>query len=113
MTRHIVSLPSKAKKFFWAISAAVLLTASAYQGTAQQAAPATASIVDVASTPNAIASVSRSVAAGKTLHVTLGHAIFINTKMRLRRVYVADPAIMTSATLTPNQIVVTAMAPGI
>jgi pilus assembly protein CpaC len=96
------------------IGACVLLMAAITPAcVAQQTGVATASIVDAASGSNAIASVSRNAAAGKMLHVTLGHSIFINTKMRLRRVYVADPAVLTSATLTPNQIVVTAMNPGI
>ena len=43
----------------------------------------------------------------------LGHQLFIDTKSRLRRIIVADPNVITSNTLTPNQIVVTAMGPGI
>ena len=80
---------------------------------AQETGAATASIVDAATGTNAIASVGRSAPNAKMLHVTLGHSIFINTRMRLKRVYVADPGVVTSATLTPNQIVVTAMNPGI
>ena len=95
------------------IGACLLLVASSASAClAQEARAATASIVDAATGANAIASVGRS-ANGKMLHVTLGHSIFINTRMRLKRVYVADPGIVTSATLTPNQIVVTAMNPGI
>ncbi|MGA1982884.1 MAG: pilus assembly protein N-terminal domain-containing protein [Acidobacteriaceae bacterium] len=56
---------------------------------------------------------SRVAADGKMLHITVGHSIFVDTKTRLRRVYVADPNILNSVTLTPNEIVVTAMAPGI
>jgi pilus assembly protein CpaC len=82
-------------------------------GFAQEAGATTASIIDAATGANAIASVSRSGTPGKTVHVTLGHSIFINTRMRLKRVYVADPSVLTSATLTPNQIVVTAMNPGL
>jgi pilus assembly protein CpaC len=53
------------------------------------------------------------VAEGKTLHVIVGHSLFLDTKTRLRRVYVADPSILNSVTLSPNQIVVTALAPGV
>jgi pilus assembly protein CpaC len=96
------------------IGACVLLVgATACAGFALETGPATASIVDAATGNNAIASVGRSAATGKMLHVTLGHSIFINTRMRLKRVYVADPTVLTSATLTPNQIVVTAMNPGL
>jgi pilus assembly protein CpaC len=45
--------------------------------------------------------------------MVVGHSLFLNTRSRLRRVYVADPNILNSVTLSPNQIVVTAMIPGI
>ena len=71
------------------------------------------SIVQAASSPSGMDSVSRVASEGKTLHVTVGHSIFVDTKTRLRRVYVADATILNSVTLTPNEIVVTAMNPGI
>jgi pilus assembly protein CpaC len=74
---------------------------------------ARSSIVQAASSPSGMDSVSRVASEGKTLHVTVGHSIFVDTKTRLRRVYVADPTILNSVTLTPNEIVVTAMNPGI
>ena len=77
------------------------------------AAPVRASIVDVPSIPKAMISVSRLASEGKALHVTVGHSMFIDTKTRLRRVYVTDPAILNSVTLSPTQIVVTAMSPGV
>ena len=43
----------------------------------------------------------------------VGHSIYVDTKTRLRRVYVADPGVLNSVTLTPNEIIVTAMNPGI
>ncbi len=43
----------------------------------------------------------------------VGHSLFLNTRSRLSRVYVADPAVLNSVTLTPNQIVVTAITSGI
>ena len=77
------------------------------------AAPVRASILDAPSIPKAMISVSRLASEGKALHVTVGHSIFIDTKTRLRRVYVTDPAILNSVTLSPTQIVVTAMNPGV
>jgi pilus assembly protein CpaC len=75
---------------------------------------ARASVIDAAATPaSAMATVSLAGLESKTLHVTVGHSIFVDTKTRLRRVYVADPAVLTSVTLTPTEIIVTAMAPGI
>jgi pilus assembly protein CpaC len=74
---------------------------------------ARASIIDAASAPAAMATVSRAGSDTKTLHVTVGHSVFIDTKTRLRRVYVADPSVLNSVTLTPTEIIVTAMAPGV
>ena len=77
------------------------------------AAPAAPSIVEAFTAPTGgLSSVSRVASDGKTLHVTVGHSIFIDTKTRLRRVYVADPTILNSVTLTPNELVVTAMNAG-
>jgi pilus assembly protein CpaC len=72
-----------------------------------------ADIAAAASIPGAQSSISRVAAGAETLHVIVGHSLFLNTKLRLRRVYVADPAILNSITLTPNQIIVTAMTPGV
>lgn len=61
----------------------------------------------------AFSAISHIPSENSVMHVTVGHQIFIDTKSRLRRIIVADPAVLTSNTLTPNQIVVTAMAPGL
>jgi pilus assembly protein CpaC len=95
-----------------AISVVAMSPACLSQGV-PVAAPVRASIVDAPSIPKAMISVSRLAFEGKALHVTVGHSIFIDTKTRLRRVYVTDPAILNSVTLSPNQIVVTAMSPGV
>ena len=90
-------------------AAAILILAISAPCLAQDApAPAVAAAV-----PNALGSVSRAASDGKTLHVMVGHSIFVDTKTRLRRVYVADPAVLNSVTLTPNEIIVTAMNPGV
>ena len=97
-----------------AIAAAILIVAMFPAClSAQVQAPARASVDDAPSIPNGMSSVSRVAAVGKALHVTVGHSIFIDTKTRLRRVYVTDPTILNSVTLSPTQIVVTAMSPGV
>jgi pilus assembly protein CpaC len=63
--------------------------------------------------PSANASITRVASGSETLHLVVGHSLFLNTKLRLRKVYVADPAILNSITLNPNQIIVTAMTPGV
>ncbi len=74
---------------------------------------AKAAIIDATSAQGAMASVTRAASDAKTLHVLVGHSIFVDTKSRLRRVYVADPTVLNSVTLTPNEIIVTAMSPGV
>lgn len=48
-----------------------------------------------------------------TMHLLVGHTIFVNTKHRLSRVYVTNPAVLDSYTANPNQIVVTAKSSGV
>lgn len=50
--------------------------------------------------------------AEESLHVMVGRSIFVDTKHRLTRVYVTDPAVLNSYTSSPNQIVVTALKAG-
>lgn len=52
-------------------------------------------------------------AVGQSLHLVVGRSMFINSKERLRRVYVSNPDVLDSMTASPYQIVVTARAPGI
>ncbi len=97
--------------FLTAVAMSIVTTSLAC--VAQEAtAPARVSSVDTVSIPDAMSSTSRIAAEGKALHVTVGHSIFIDTKTRLRRVYVTDPTIVNSVTLSPTEIVVTAMAAG-
>lgn len=74
---------------------------------------AVVSNLGTASIPDASGSISRVTSGAELLHVVVGHSLFMNTRSRLRRVYVADPNVLNSVTLSPNQIVVTAMASGI
>ncbi len=48
----------------------------------------------------------------QTMHLLVGHSSFVNTKHRLSRVYVTNPGVLDSYTASPNQIVITAKAPG-
>jgi pilus assembly protein CpaC len=94
---------------------ALLLIGMPSAGNAQEtAAPITqASITDVTTVPGTLATVTRSATGSNMLHVTVGHSIYVDTKTRLKRVYVADPSILNSVCLTPNEIIVTAMNAGI
>jgi len=48
----------------------------------------------------------------QVLHILVGHSVVIHTDPRLPRVLVGNPAIVTTATTAPNEVVVTATAPG-
>ena len=66
-----------------------------------------------ASTPAPIAAFSERSTSGDAFHVIVGHTMFLDTAERVKRVYVANPAVVDSYTANPHQIVVTAKAPGI
>ena len=50
--------------------------------------------------------------AGEALSLVVGRSTFINTRHRLSRVFVTNPAVLDSYTASPNQIVLTARSPG-
>ncbi len=49
----------------------------------------------------------------KHLRLTVGHLVFLDTTARVQRIYIANPAVLDSYTVSPNQIVITAKAPGL
>jgi len=55
---------------------------------------------------------SQSFAGNQVLHILVGHSVVIRTQARLRRVLVGNPAVVTTATTSPNELVVTASAAG-
>ena len=48
----------------------------------------------------------------QVLHILVGHSVVVRTDPRLRRVLVGNPAVVTTATTAPNEVVVTALAVG-
>src|SRR5436309_10077988 len=48
----------------------------------------------------------------QVLLIRVGHSVVIRTDPRLQRVLVGNPAVVTTATTAPNEVVVTATAPG-
>lgn len=48
----------------------------------------------------------------QVVHILVGHSVVIHTDPRLTRVLVGNPAAVTTATTAPNEVVVTAIAPG-
>jgi pilus assembly protein CpaC len=91
----------------WALIAAVVgavaIPGAAAQSSLSAATPAQAPAVEDA---------AGTVLIGNSLRLVVGRSMFINTKERLRRVYVSNPEVLDSMTSSPNQIVVTAKAPG-
>ena len=100
-----------------AAAAAVLTMVALSVACAAQAAAVSevAAVSNIAGSPipGASGSISRVTSGAEMLHVTVGHSLFLNTRSRLRRVYLSDPNMLNSVTLSPNQIVVTAMGSGI
>jgi pilus assembly protein CpaC len=66
----------------------------------------------VASAAPAPTGFTQSAAAREALHVVVGRSIFLDTTYRVRRVYIANPAVVDSYTANPHEIVLTSKAPG-
>jgi pilus assembly protein CpaC len=63
--------------------------------------------------PSVVGSFTHTTTSDQSLHVIVGRSMFVNTAARLRKVYVANSAVLDSYTASPNQIIVTAKTPGI
>ncbi len=89
-----------------------LLCAVAAMGQTRLVLPPPASMISASATApeSGFAQMSGATSA---LHITSGQSIFIDTKVRLRRVYIANPAILDSYMGSPNQVVITAKTPGV
>jgi pilus assembly protein CpaC len=48
----------------------------------------------------------------QVLHILVGHSVVIRTESRLKRVLVGNPAVITTSTTAPNELVVTATTAG-
>ena len=62
--------------------------------------------------PAAQAPVPAESVGNQVLHILVGHSVVIRTDPRLQRVLVGNPGVVTTATTSPNEVVVTAIAPG-
>jgi pilus assembly protein CpaC len=91
----------------WALTAAALCAVAIPGAAAQASVPP----VPAAGAP-AVQDAAGTVLVGNSLRLVVGRSMFINTKERLRRVYVSNPDVLDSITSSPTQIVVTAKAPG-
>lgn len=92
----------------WALIAAALCAVAVPGAAAQSGVSATA-----AAPAPAVEDAAGTVMIGNSLRLVVGRSMFINTKERLRKVYVSNPEVLDSLTSSPNQIVVTAKAPGV
>jgi pilus assembly protein CpaC len=55
---------------------------------------------------------TKSVNANEVVHILVGHSVVVRTDSRIRRVLVGNAAAVTTATTSPNEVVMTAVAPG-
>ena len=83
-----------------AVSAGAIFSTAA--GLAQQQPPA-------APEPSAN---NQSADASQAVHILTGHAIVVRTDSRLKRVLVGNPAVVSTSTTAPDELAITAIAPG-
>jgi pilus assembly protein CpaC len=55
---------------------------------------------------------NRNATTSEEIHVLVGHSMVLRTEARLKRVLVGNPAVLTTSTTSPNEVVVTPIAPG-
>lgn len=65
-----------------------------------------------AAQPSAPQQAAPAKADSQVLHILVGHSVIIHTDLRLKRVLVGNPVVVTTATTAPNEVVLTAMAAG-
>lgn len=106
MTKRLTAFPAHRNAL--AVCIAVFSSIALPSAVAQKHAPDAFR----AAIPGAAAGATTSVISN-SLHLVVGRSMFVDTTERLRRVYVSNPAVLDSMTSTPNQIVVTAKAPGV
>lgn len=92
--------------------AVLALLAASLPGWAQSYDAATAPVASAAGISSPGFTLSGTSASEGVLHVALGHLLFLDTKARVRRIYIANPVVLDSYTVNPNQIVITAKSPG-
>ena len=66
-----------------------------------------------AATPAEAAQVSAEPPAAQSIHLVVGHLVFLKTHTKVKRIYISDPKVLDSYTVDPTQIVISAMLPGI
>jgi pilus assembly protein CpaC len=92
------------------------ITAVIFCGQIRAEGPVTATIHQPAPAAQAMPAqepkASEAFAGNQVLHILVGHSVVIRTDARLRRVLVGNPAIVSTATTAPNEVVVTAAASG-
>lgn len=49
----------------------------------------------------------------QTMHVQVGHAVVIQTRARLQKIYISNPAILNSYTVNPHQLLLSAKTAGV
>ncbi len=76
----------------------------------QQATPRETVIASVGPMP--LNAFSQAAVGSQTLHVIVGRSVFMETLDRVKRVYIANPAVVDSYTANPHEIVITAKSPG-
>jgi pilus assembly protein CpaC len=89
----------------------LLIAVSSY-GQATSSAPPAATGQQPAGTATQQPAQAENFSGSQVLHILVGHSVVVHTDARLRRVLVGNPAAVTTATTSPNEVVLTALAPG-
>lgn len=94
-----------------AVVSAIALSFSVHQSSAQNP-PVSNEQPRIADDANVASKFSTESPSESQVHLLVNHSLFVETAQKLARIYITDPKVLSTYTVSPNQILITAKAPG-
>jgi len=104
--------PQSAIRMLLISGLATLATSPGFGAVSQGETPPPLQQLVAAAHPAPASQAAGNFAGNQVLHIIVGHSVVIRTDARLRRVLVGNPAVVTTVTTAPNELVVTASTSG-
>jgi len=104
--------PQSAIRMLLISGLATLATSPGFGAVSQGETPSPLQQLVAAAHPAPASQAAGNFAGNQVLHIIVGHSVVIRTDARLRRVLVGNPAVVTTVTTAPNELVVTASTSG-
>ena len=95
------------------MAASAIPVKAAISKAANSATPPSAESSPAAASGNGVEAFIQLNTGSQMPHLIVGHSIFLNTLSRMKRVYVGNPQVLGSLTISPNQVLITAKEAGV